>query len=53
MAVSEPTYFREGKWAVETSNGVKVFSDQETAYDFYALQKHAEQQQTNGDSPDS
>lgn len=45
--ISEPTYFREGKWMVETSNGPKIFSDQETAYDFYALNKHREEQQSN------
>jgi hypothetical protein len=48
--ISEPTYVREGLWGVETSNGLKIFSDEETAHDFYLLNKHREEQQ-DGDSP--
>jgi hypothetical protein len=48
--ISEPTYYREGMWAVETSHGMKIFSDQETAYDFYLLNKHREEQKSDGNS---
>jgi hypothetical protein len=48
--ISKPTYYREGMWAVETSHGMKIFSDQETAYDFYLLNKHREEQKSDGNS---
>jgi hypothetical protein len=50
--ISEPVYYREGMWGVETPQGMKIFSDQETAYDFYLLNKHREEQKSDGNSPD-
>ena len=48
--ISEPVYYREGMWGVETPQGMKIFSDQETAYDFYLLNKHREEQKSDGNS---
>lgn len=53
--ISPPTYIREGLWGVETDIGMKVFPDEETAYDFYLLNKHVEEQKqlNNGKKSDS
>lgn len=48
MPISEPISLKDGKWLVQTSNGPKIFSDGETAQDFYLINKHREQQKPNG-----
>lgn len=52
--ISEPVLLTGGTWIVQTSHGTKIFSDGETAYDFYLLNKHREpqnQKESNGQSP--
>lgn len=41
--ISEPVSLSNGTWIVKTSNGIKVFSDGETAQDFYLLNKYRPQ----------
>lgn len=37
--ISEPVPLPNGMWIVKTSKGIKIFSDEETAEDFYLLNK--------------
>jgi hypothetical protein len=48
--ISEPESQKDGTWVVHTSHGPKVFSDGETAEDFYILNRHRETQQQHGNS---
>lgn len=50
MGITEPIYQRNGTWTVQTSQGIKIFSDGESAYDFYLINKHREEKQTNGNA---
>ena len=52
MPISEPVQVRNGTWVVQTPQGSKVFSDGETAYDFYLIHRHREHSKPHGDSPD-
>jgi len=51
MGITEPVSQRNGTWTVQTSDGIKIFSDGESAHDFYLINKHREEQETNGNSP--
>jgi hypothetical protein len=51
MPISEPVCLPGGMWVVQTSYGTKLFSDGETAYDFYLLNKHREEKNSNGNPP--
>ncbi len=51
MPISEPVRLSGGLWAVETSHGTKIFSDGETAEDFYLLNKHREEKDSDGNPP--
>jgi hypothetical protein len=48
--ISEPIPQNNGTWTVKTSHGEKLFSDGETAEDFYLLNKHREQKNPHGNS---
>jgi hypothetical protein len=50
MAISKPISVGNGKWVVKTDHGDKVFSDGETAEDFYLLNKHREKIKSHGNS---
>lgn len=51
MPISEPVRLSEGMWVVQTSHGMKIFSDGETAEDFYLLNKHREEKNSDGNTP--
>jgi hypothetical protein len=51
MAISKPAPLGNGEWAVKTDHGTKVFSDGETAEDFYLLNKHREETKSHGNPP--
>lgn len=51
MSISKPISLPGGKWLVQTSHGPKTFEDGETAYDFYLINKHREDQKSNGNPP--
>jgi hypothetical protein len=48
--ISEPISLQNGTWAVQTRHGTKIFSDGETAEDFYLINKHRESQQNGNPS---
>jgi hypothetical protein len=48
--ISKPISLNNGTWAVQTAQGLKVFSDGETAQDFYLINKHREEQKLHGNS---
>lgn len=50
--ISKPEILPNGSWAVNTRYGVKIFSDGETAYDFYLINKYIEEQKSNGNQSD-
>ena len=43
--ISKPVSISNGTWTVQTPNGLKIFSDGETAYDFYLINKYKENQE--------
>jgi hypothetical protein len=51
VSISKPISIHNGKWLVETSHGSKIFEDGETAHDFYLINKHREEQRSNGNPP--
>lgn len=40
--ISKPISLPNGTWAVQTSHGIKIFSEAETAHDFYLINKNRE-----------
>jgi hypothetical protein len=48
MSISQPLCLSNGKWLVNTSFGPKIFDEGESAHDFYLLNKHREEQKSNG-----
>jgi hypothetical protein len=50
MAISKPVSVGNGEWAVKTTHGIKIFSDGETAEDFYLLNKYREETKSHGNS---
>jgi hypothetical protein len=51
MPISKPVCVSPGMWVVETPYGMKIFSDGETAEDFYLLNKHREEKNSDGNPP--
>lgn len=51
--MAEPFQLSELTWIVQTSRGSKIFSDEETAWDFYLMHRNTEKEASPGEKTDN